>query len=89
MFFMYFGSPARFFGYERSTGETIMEWQPSGFVLNPIENLWSIVKMKLYEGDKPYISKVDLWETIKTSMLETKLAEVKKSTKSWIIDYSL
>ena len=29
-----------------------MEWPPSCLDLNPIKNLWSIVKMKLYEGGK-------------------------------------
>ena len=37
-----------------------MEWPPSSLDLNPIENLWSIVKMKLYQGDKQYNSTADL-----------------------------
>ncbi|CAI9721779.1 Hypothetical predicted protein [Octopus vulgaris] len=36
-----------------------MERPPSIPDLNPIENLWSIVKQKLYEGGKPYNSKVN------------------------------
>ena len=45
-----------------------MEWPPS-LDLNPIKNLWSIVKMKLYKGRKQHNSKADLWEAIKPTML--------------------
>ena len=55
-----------------------MEWAQSSSYLNPIENLLSTVKIKLYEGGKPYNSQVDLWETIKTTMPETEPVEVKK-----------
>ena len=34
-----------------------MEWLPSSPDLNPIKNLWSIVKIKLYEASKQYNSK--------------------------------
>ena len=59
-----------------------MEWQPSSSDLNLIKNLWSLVKMKLYNGSKPYNSKTDLWEAIKTSVLEIEPAEVKMLMKS-------
>ena len=59
----------------KSFTEEIMEWPPSRTDLNPIENQWSIVKMKLYEGSKQYNSKADLWEV---TMSETEPAEVKK-----------
>ena len=55
-----------------------MEWSPSPD-LNLIKNLWSIVKMKLYEGSKQYSSKADLWEAIKTTVSEIELVEVKKN----------
>ena len=57
--------------------ETIMKWPLSSPDLNPIKNLWSDVKMKLYEGGKQYNIKADLWEEIKTAKLEIELAEVK------------
>ena len=46
-----------------------------------LENQLSIVKMKLYEGDKQYNIKADLWEAIKTTMSEIEPAEVKKDYK--------
>ena len=42
------------------------------------------MKIKIYEGGKQYNTKVNLWEAIKTTMLETEPAEVKKKiTKSF------
>ena len=40
----------------------LMVWPPD---VNPIENLWSIVKRKLYEASKQYHSKNELKEAIK------------------------
>ena len=45
-------SLTEFFEHKRFTGEKIREWAPSSPNLNPIKKLYSIVKMKLYEGDK-------------------------------------
>ena len=55
-----------------------MDWTPSSPDLNPIKNLWSVVKMKFYDGSKQYNSKVDLWGVIETIMLEIEFTEVKK-----------
>ena len=41
---------------------------------NPIENRWSIVKIKLYDGGN---SKADLWEAIKMTIVEIEPTEVK------------
>ena len=95
--FMYNNAPSHvsklideFFEHERFTGEKIMKWLPSSPDLNLIKNLWSMVKMKLYEGGKQYNNKADLWEAIKTTMSEIESAEVKKNYQSQcIIDYWL
>ena len=59
-------------------GEKIIEWPPSNPNLNPFENLWLVVKMKLYEGSKQCNSKADQWESIKTIMSGIEPVEVKK-----------
>ena len=59
----------------------IIEWPPLSTDFNLIENLWSLVMIKLYEGGKHYNTKADLWEAIKTTMLEIEHAEVKKINK--------
>ena len=69
-----------FFEHKRITGEKKMEWPPTSPDMNPIENLWSFEKMKLYEGGKQYNSKADQW-IANTTMLETELAEVKNIYK--------
>ena len=65
-----------------------MEWPPQSPDLNPIENLWSMVKMKLYEGGKQYTSKSELWEAIESTCAEVSPEEIGKltnSTNDWLI----
>ena len=50
-----------------------MELPPSSPYLNAIENLWLVVKMKLYEGCKQYKIKAELLEAIKTIRSENEL----------------
>ena len=79
-----------FFEHKRFTIEKIMEWPPSHPDLNLIENSCSFVKMKLYEHCKQYNIKAELWEAIKTTLLEIEPAEVKKNYQNeWIVDYEL
>ena len=65
-----------FFNHKRFTREKITKWPSPRPDLNLIENPWTIVKMKLYEGGKKYKSKADLWEAIKSTILENEPAEV-------------
>ena len=44
--------------------EKIMDWPPASPDLNCIENLWSIVKNKIYEGNKQYATLDELWGAI-------------------------
>ena len=59
---------ARFtIAYLRKVGfynERLMIWPASFLDLNPIENLWSIFKRKIYSGGQQYMSKDDLWKGI-------------------------
>jgi transposase len=49
------------------SGRKLMMWPPASPDLNPIENLWSIVKKKIYVGGKQYDNKEDLWDAIHTA----------------------
>ena len=42
-----------------------MDWPPQSSDLNPIENLWSIIKRKVYKNGHQFSSKKDLREMIK------------------------
>lgn len=63
-------------------GEKLMVWPPSSPDLNPIENLWSIIKQKIYEGGRQFTSKQQLWEAILTSCKDIKAETLQKLTSS-------
>ena len=63
-------------------GEKLMVWPPSSPDLNPIENLWSILKQKIYEGGRQFTSKQQLWEAILTSCKEIQAETLQKLTRS-------
>ena len=44
--------------------EKIMQWPANSPDLNPIENLWSVMKRRLYPDTKQYKSKTELWEVL-------------------------
>lgn len=45
-------------------GINVMKWPPFSPDLNPIENIWSIIKFKLYKDNKKYTTLDELWERI-------------------------
>ena len=49
------------------SGDRLMEWPPCSPNLNCIENLWNIVKSKIYCGGKQCASKEELWNAILNS----------------------
>ncbi|KAL0194890.1 hypothetical protein M9458_008462 [Cirrhinus mrigala] len=63
-------------------GGKLMVWPPSSPDLNPIENLWSILKQKIYEGGRQFTSKQQLWEAILTTCKEIQAETVQKLTSS-------
>ena len=50
------------FGFKN---KTMMIWPSHSPDLNPIENLWSIIKRRVYADGKQYTSKDALWKAIK------------------------
>ncbi|KAL6456377.1 hypothetical protein MHYP_G00349200 [Metynnis hypsauchen] len=62
--------------------EKLMVWPPSSPDLNPIENLWSIIKQKIYESGRQFTSKQQLWEAILTSCKEIQAETLQKLTSS-------
>lgn len=64
------------------TGERLMDWPPQSPDLNPIENLWSIIKRKVYEKGRQFANKKDLWERIKEVCSQISPEVVKKLTSS-------
>ena len=60
----------------------IMEWPACSPDLNPIENLWSILKREVYAGGKQYSSKEDLWNAIKITANGISSNTIKKLTSS-------
>ncbi len=63
-------------------GEKLMLWPPSSPDLNPIENLWSILKRNIYEGGRQLASKKLLWEAILTSCKEIQAETRQKFSSS-------
>ena len=48
------------------SGKHLMNWRANSPDLNPIKNLWAVVKAKLYESGKQYNNKSNLWDSIKS-----------------------
>jgi transposase len=66
----------------RFKGDRLMVWPPWAPDLNPIENLWGILKQDIFKGGKQYTSKEDLWKAIETSASSIHRSEIKKFTES-------
>lgn len=62
--------------------EHLMIWPPSSPDLNPIENIWSLVKEKLYRESKQYNSLDELWQAICTACEAIKPEQIKNITYS-------
>ena len=67
------------FGFKDNT---LMVCPPNFPDLNPIENLWSIIKHHVYTNGKPYSSKGNLWIAIKECTASIPKCTIKKLTDS-------
>ena len=45
--------------------ERVMEWPPNSPDLNPIENLWAIIKRRVYSNGRQFTKLNELWNAIK------------------------
>lgn len=62
--------------------DKIMDWPPCSPDINPIENLWSIIKWKVYADGNQYSSKEALWHAIEVAAKSLTKAELQKLTDS-------
>lgn len=60
----------------------VMTWPPNSPDINPIENLWSIIKRKVYQNGRQYACKNELWEAIKQACMDVEPSAIKKLTES-------
>ena len=59
-----------------------MQWPSCSPYLNPIENLWSILKRNIYSCGRQYASKDDLWDVILTAAKDISSDEIERLTSS-------
>ena len=57
-----------------------MTWPAQSPDLNPNENLWSIIKRRVYPADEQYNSKDELWEAIKSVCAALEPQEIENLT---------
>lgn len=62
--------------------QNLMVWPPNSPDLNPIENLWSIIKRKIYADGVQYSSKSELWRAIQVAARTIDTETIKKLTDS-------
>lgn len=68
--------------FEVCKDEKLMIWPALSPYLNPFENLWSILKKKIYSSGQRYMSKDDLWNGICDAKESIGTGEIQNLTKS-------
>lgn len=62
--------------------EKLMTWPPCSPDLNPIENLWSIMKCEIYKEGKQYTSLNSVWEAVVAAARNVDGEQIKTLTES-------
>ncbi|MGL6081657.1 MAG: hypothetical protein ACRC4N_04045, partial [Gammaproteobacteria bacterium] len=60
----------------------LMTWPPCSPDLNPIENLWSIIKCEIYKEGKQYTSLNSVWEAVVAAAHNGDGEQIKTLTES-------
>ena len=55
----------------------VMKWPPCSPDLNPIENFWSILKLKIYKNGRQFKNNDELWEEITKTANKIDCSEIK------------
>ena len=61
--------------------ERIMTWPPSSPDLNPVENLWALLKREIYSEGKQYTSLNSVWEAVVAAAQKVDRQQIKKRTE--------
>ena len=63
-------------------GERLMTWPSNSPDLNPIENLWAILKRRVYANGRQFDSKNELWDALQEVSKSITTEEIKNLVKS-------
>ena len=63
-------------------GARLMTWPSNSPDLNPIENLWAIVKRRVYANGRQFTSKDQLWTNIQEVCKQIQPQEILNLTQS-------
>ena len=58
--------------------ERIMTWPPSSPDLNPVENLWALLKREIYSEGRQYTSLNSVWKALVTATQKVDHQQIKK-----------
>ena len=59
-----------------------MTWPPSSPDLNPIDNLWALLKHEIYSEGRQYTSLNSIWEAVIAAAQKVDRQQIKKLTDS-------
>ena len=62
--------------------ERVMAWPPNSPDLNPMENLWAIIKRRVYCNGRQFTNLKDLWTAIQEVSVSITPSEISNLTSS-------